>query len=154
MCPVIIVLQTLENVALNLQRRWLTTEWARPLTDLGLIFHGLEQAFEEQWADIEKRGKKRARPETDALVADAKTVDDLMKLGPDTLKEVLEALGLKSGGTLHQRAERLLLANNTPIDKLVKGYTSARFVGITHRMTTSHSRSTLQSQGTRMGCVA
>ena len=38
--------------------------------------------------------------------------------GADRLKEVLQALGLKSGGTLRQRAERLLLTKNTPLDKL------------------------------------
>ena len=38
--------------------------------------------------------------------------------GADRLKEVLQALGLKSGGTLRQRAERLFLTRNTPLEKL------------------------------------
>ncbi len=38
--------------------------------------------------------------------------------GPERLKEALTALGLKSGGTLRQRAERLFLTRGTPLEKL------------------------------------
>lgn len=38
--------------------------------------------------------------------------------GTDKLKEALAALGLKSGGTPQQRAERLWLTRSTPLDKL------------------------------------
>ena len=38
--------------------------------------------------------------------------------GPERLKEALAALGLKSGGTPRQRAERLFLTAGTPLEKL------------------------------------
>lgn len=38
--------------------------------------------------------------------------------GAQRLKEALEAEGLKAGGTLRQRAERLMLLRDTPRDKL------------------------------------
>ena len=40
--------------------------------------------------------------------------------GPERLKDALGALGLKTGGTLTQRAERLFLARDTPLEKLDK----------------------------------
>ena len=49
----------------------------------------------------------------------------------DKLKEALAALGLKTGGTLQQRAERLWLTKATPLEKLdrkhfAKGLAPAR----------------------------
>ena len=38
--------------------------------------------------------------------------------GADRLKAVLQARGLKSGGTLAQRAQRLFLTKETPLHKL------------------------------------
>ena len=38
--------------------------------------------------------------------------------GADTLKSALQALGLKCGGTLRQRAERLMLTKTTPLEQL------------------------------------
>ncbi|KAK4384858.1 Splicing factor SF3a60 [Sesamum angolense] len=46
------------------------------------------------------------------------TVEELMELGPEKLKEALASLGLKTGGTVKQRAERLFLTKHTPIEKL------------------------------------
>ena len=37
--------------------------------------------------------------------------------GPERLKEALATLGLKSGGTAQQRAERLFLTKDTPLDQ-------------------------------------
>ena len=39
-------------------------------------------------------------------------------VGADALKDALAKLGLKCGGTLRQRAERLLLTKTTPLEKL------------------------------------
>ncbi|VFQ73678.1 unnamed protein product [Cuscuta campestris] len=50
------------------------------------------------------------------------TVEELKKVGPDRLKEALVALGLKSGGTIQQRAERLFLTKHTPLEKLDKNH--------------------------------
>ncbi|KAL9238644.1 hypothetical protein vseg_013040 [Gypsophila vaccaria] len=88
---------------------------ARPLTFLDRIFKELE----EQSAGCNlDRGKKRQRePEIEGLIRDANTVDDLMEMGLDNLKEALDTLGLKSGGTLRQRAERLLQAKNQQVDQ-------------------------------------
>ncbi len=38
--------------------------------------------------------------------------------GADVLKDALTKLGLKCGGTLRQRAERLILTKTTPVEKL------------------------------------
>ena len=42
----------------------------------------------------------------------------LSPAGADTLKSALQALGLKCGGTLRQRAERLMLTKTTPLEQL------------------------------------
>jgi len=41
-------------------------------------------------------------------------------VGPEKLKEALAALGLKTGGTVQQRAERLFLTKDTPLENLDK----------------------------------
>ncbi|KAI8006404.1 Splicing factor 3A subunit 3 [Camellia lanceoleosa] len=46
------------------------------------------------------------------------TVEELMEVGPERLKEALAALGLKTGGTTQQRAERLFLTKHTPLEQL------------------------------------
>ena len=38
--------------------------------------------------------------------------------GPEAIKESLAKLGLKTGGTLRQRAERLFLTRDTPLAEL------------------------------------
>ena len=38
--------------------------------------------------------------------------------GPDAIKEALAKLGLKAGGTLRQRAERLFLTRDVPLAEL------------------------------------
>lgn len=38
--------------------------------------------------------------------------------GTERLKEALQAVGLKAGGTAEQRAARLMLLRDTPLDKL------------------------------------
>ncbi|XP_074310354.1 splicing factor SF3a60 homolog [Silene latifolia] len=81
---------------------------ARPLMFLDRIFKDLEE---------ELRGKKRPRPEPEALMVDANTVEELMELGLEKLKEGLDTLGVKSGGTVRQRAERLLLAKNNKLER-------------------------------------
>ncbi|KAH9619579.1 hypothetical protein KSS87_013163 [Heliosperma pusillum] len=89
---------------------------ARPLMFLDRIFNELE----EEWMGNQERvGKKRPRPEPEAmLMVDAdNTVEELMELGLEKLKEALDVLGLKSGGTARQRAERLLLAKNNKLER-------------------------------------
>ncbi|KAK9906790.1 hypothetical protein WJX75_008099 [Coccomyxa subellipsoidea] len=69
------------------------------------------------WAD---RGQGTAGEDASSAidVAAFASVEELETLGPDRLKEALAALGLKSGGTLRQRAERLFLTRDTPLTQL------------------------------------
>ncbi len=46
------------------------------------------------------------------------TAEELEAHGLDVLKAELSKLGLKCGGTLQQRAQRLFLLKDTPLDKL------------------------------------
>ncbi len=41
-----------------------------------------------------------------------------MRAGPERLKEALAALGMKTGGTVRQRAERLFLTRDTPLEQI------------------------------------
>uniref|UniRef100_A0A803L658 Matrin-type domain-containing protein n=1 Tax=Chenopodium quinoa TaxID=63459 RepID=A0A803L658_CHEQI len=94
-------------------------ERAKPLMFLDRIFKNLESEFEESWtAD---RGKKRPRTTSiDDVIEwldEYNTVESLIELGPMKFNEALNALGLKSGGK-RQRAERLLLVKNSPLERL------------------------------------
>ncbi|KAL8171503.1 hypothetical protein V2J09_023307 [Rumex salicifolius] len=82
-------------------------ERTEPLNDIDRIFSKISSDFEEQWEN--------------GMVIDLDyygTVEELVVVGPEKLKEALAALGLKVGGTVQQRAERLLLTKNTPLEKL------------------------------------
>ncbi|PIA54844.1 hypothetical protein AQUCO_00901023v1 [Aquilegia coerulea] len=93
-----------------------------PLQDLDRIFSKVETEFEELWADGKIEGWENKLlenghiPSNDSVVDldYYSTVEELMEVGPEKLKEGLAALGLKTGGTVKQRAERLFL---TKLDK-------------------------------------
>ncbi|KAG8653026.1 hypothetical protein MANES_06G159600v8 [Manihot esculenta] len=99
-----------------------------PLQDLDRIFSKVTAEFEEQWEndnvqewekDVKENGQ--APPQHTVIDLDFySTVEELMEVGPDKLKEALAALGLKSGGTIQQRAERLFLTKDTSLEKLDK----------------------------------
>ncbi|PIA54848.1 hypothetical protein AQUCO_00901027v1 [Aquilegia coerulea] len=99
-----------------------------PLQDLDRIFSKVETEFEELWADGKIEGWKNKVlenghiPSNDSVVDldYYSTVEELMEVGPEKLKEGLAALGLKTGGTVKQRAERLFLTKHTPLAKLDK----------------------------------
>eukprot|EP00891_Asterochloris_glomerata_P009690 jgi/Astpho2/9690/Aster-03682 len=101
-------------------------ERVSPLSNLGATYQRLQQEFEEAWetgqlAGWEDRGIGKANGEHQAPVVDLMafdTVEELETLGADTLKSALQALGLKCGGTLRQRAERLMLTKTTPLEQL------------------------------------
>lgn len=103
-------------------------ERTEPLKDLERIFVKLTSEFEEQWTSgklqgWENEGKENGHATAQPTVVDLdfySTVEELMDVGPDKLKEALAALGLKVGGTVRQRAERLFLTKHTPIEKLDK----------------------------------
>uniref|UniRef100_A0A0D9VY87 Matrin-type domain-containing protein n=1 Tax=Leersia perrieri TaxID=77586 RepID=A0A0D9VY87_9ORYZ len=95
-----------------------------PLQDIEKIFSKLESEFEEQWVNGEVAGWENKDPEKESAqesVIDLDyytTVEELVELGPEKLKEALAARGLKSGGTVQQRAERLFLLKHTPLERL------------------------------------
>lgn len=103
------------------------TERTEPLKDLDRIFSKVTAEFEEQWVNGTVEGwENEARenghvPQSTMIDLDYySTVEELIELGPDKLKEGLTALGLKTGGTVQQRAERLFLTKNTPLENLDK----------------------------------
>uniref|UniRef100_A0A6N2K9Y1 Matrin-type domain-containing protein n=1 Tax=Salix viminalis TaxID=40686 RepID=A0A6N2K9Y1_SALVM len=88
-----------------------------PLQDLDRIFSKVTTEFEEQWENDAIQGWERTSQENGHSSADHtvidldfySTVDELKEVAPEKLKEALAALGLKSGGTVQQHAERLFL---------------------------------------------
>ena len=48
--------------------------------------------------------------------------EDLETIGLDGLKTALMGIGLKCGGTLRERAQRLFLTKDTPLDKLDRAH--------------------------------
>nr|GEV75684.1 splicing factor SF3a60 homolog [Tanacetum cinerariifolium] len=48
------------------------------------------------------------------------SVAELVELAPEKLKEALRVLGLKTGGTVQQRAKRLFVMKHTPLENLDK----------------------------------
>ncbi|CAI9767717.1 unnamed protein product [Fraxinus pennsylvanica] len=101
-------------------------ERTEPLQDLGRIFSKVVTEFEEQWANGKVEGWENEAQENGDILAEHSaidldyysTVEELMEVGPERLKEALAALGLKTGGTIQQRAERLFLTKHTPLEKL------------------------------------
>ncbi|ESR35432.1 splicing factor SF3a60-like [Citrus sinensis] len=99
-----------------------------PLQDLDRIFSKVVADFEEQWVTSTLQGWETEGQENGHVPAQHSeldldyysTVEELMEVGSERLKEELAAKGLKSGGTLQQRAERLFLTKHTPLDKLDK----------------------------------
>lgn len=101
-------------------------ERTEPLQDLDRIFSKVVTEFEEQWTFGKVEGWENEGQENGNIPAEHSTIDldyyttveELMEVGPERLKEALAALGLKTGGTLQQRAERLFLTKHTPLEKL------------------------------------
>ncbi|KAL5224566.1 hypothetical protein ABZP36_011205 [Zizania latifolia] len=93
-----------------------------PLQDIDKIFAKLESEFDEQWANGGVPGWENKDPEKESAPQESvidldyyTTVEELVELGPEKLKEALAARGLKSGGTVQQRAERLFLLKTASI---------------------------------------
>ncbi|KAF8379700.1 hypothetical protein HHK36_029144 [Tetracentron sinense] len=88
-----------------------------PLQDLDRIFPKVETDFDELWTDgkvegWESKGQENGHISAQHSLVDLdyySTVEELTEVGPEKLKEALAALGLKTGGTTKQRAERLFL---------------------------------------------
>ncbi|KAL6509258.1 hypothetical protein OROGR_022568 [Orobanche gracilis] len=103
-------------------------ERTQPLQDIGRILLKVIAEFEEQWSNGSVEGwENENRENGNAQQQDAvidldyySNVEQLMEVGPEKLKEALAALGLKTGGTVQQRAERLFLTKHTPLEMLDK----------------------------------
>ncbi|KAG9456991.1 hypothetical protein H6P81_001499 [Aristolochia fimbriata] len=97
-----------------------------PLQDVDRIFSKVETEFEERWVagkvhGWENKGLENGHVSSSGPVIDLdyfSSVEELMSFGSEKLKEALAVHGLKTGGTLQQRAERLFLLKNTTIDKI------------------------------------
>ncbi|KAJ6832668.1 splicing factor SF3a60-like protein [Iris pallida] len=103
-------------------------ERTEPLQDLGRIFSKVGTEFEELWNDGKVPGwegkvLENGNTSSQESVIDLdyySTAEELLVVGPEKLKEALAAKGLKTGGTVQQRAERLFLLKSTPLDQLDK----------------------------------
>jgi splicing factor 3A subunit 3 len=103
-------------------------ERTEPLQDLDRMFSKVVSEFEEDWASgmvqgwgDEAQENGDVPSQTTAIDLDFySSVEELIEVGPERLKEALGALGLKTGGTVQQRAERLFLTKSTPLEKLDK----------------------------------
>lgn len=94
-------------------------ERTQPLQDLDSIFYKVEADFEDRWQAGKSMGTNQLNTgEVMIDMDDYESVDELVELGPEKLKEALAALGLKTGGTVQQRAERLFLTKSTALDEL------------------------------------
>jgi splicing factor 3A subunit 3 len=102
-------------------------ERTQPLQDVQKIFAKVDAEFEERWNAGTVQGWEDKGLGTDQIssrvqplidVEDYDSVEELMELGPDRLKEALAALGLKTGGTPKQRAERLFLTKGVALEQL------------------------------------
>lgn len=100
-------------------------ERTEPLKDLDRIFSKVITEFEEQWSNGKVKGWENEGQENGHVSQPTmidldyySTVEELMEVGPEKLKEALAALGLKTGGTVQQRAERLFLTKHTPLEML------------------------------------
>jgi splicing factor 3A subunit 3 len=98
---------------------------SQPLAQLDRQKGRLEEDFGREWdagetPGWEDRGAGPAAPAgEEALDLDAfDSADELETLGADRLKAALSALGLKCGGTLQQRAERLMAAKGKRLDEV------------------------------------
>ena len=91
----------------------------------------LEQEMKDAIVDFEDRWDKGSFPgwpkeSGSALMHSGAHLDlsafssaeELMSLGLDRLKSALQALGMKCGGTLEERAQRLFMTKGKPLDSL------------------------------------
>lgn len=109
-----------------------------PLQDLDRIFSKVETEFEELWTDGKIKGWENKGLENGHVSGHHSfidldyydTVEEIMEVGPEKLKEALAALGLKTGGTLKQRAERFFLTKHTPLEQLDKKHFSKGSHGV------------------------
>ncbi|CAG9462501.1 unnamed protein product [Pedinophyceae sp. YPF-701] len=92
-----------------------------PLGQVEKRMAALEQTFPEEWAAREDAHGSEDAAAKVAHICDLHQADspaDVAQFGPDALKDALQALGLKCGGTPQQRAERLFSVKGRRIDEI------------------------------------
>lgn len=110
---------------------YLTSFYQRtqPLAQLTRTLNKVEEDFGPKWeagsvVGWEDRGlglQPAASSSGSTGIMDLDVFDSAQEvemLGSDRLKEALQALGLKCGGTMRERAERLWLTKSTPLDQI------------------------------------
>ncbi|KAG1663564.1 hypothetical protein FOA52_013184 [Chlamydomonas sp. UWO 241] len=68
------------------------------------------------------------------------SVEELEGIGAERLKEALQGMGLKSGGTLRERASRLFMTKTTPLKELDKKHFARGFIAPGSQKTDEDSR--------------
>jgi splicing factor 3A subunit 3 len=99
---------------------------AQPLLDIQNVVQEAVADFDKQWNDDETGGvagweRKYAEKLTNGSVdlSSYVTPDDLLaNVGADAIKAELTRLGLKCGGAPLERAKRLFMTKDTPLDQL------------------------------------
>lgn len=130
-------------------------ERTQPLSQLSKHYDKLEAKFQERWQlggveGWEDRGEGSHAADAaagGALDLDAfDSADELEMLGADRVKEALQALGLKCGGTLRQRAERLMLAKGKRLEELDKSLFAKGFTPAAVQTEAERERQTAQAR--------
>merc|ERR1711881_548873 len=95
-----------------------------PLYDQKLAFTKLKVDFQDEWRHGTVKGWKASgsggalKKGAALALDDVESVEDLKELSLDRLKSALQAIGLKCGGTLEQRAERLFSVKGLSPDQI------------------------------------
>lgn len=95
-----------------------------PLYDLEGELEKVMSAFEEQWSKgnfpgwMKDASSALAHSGAHLDLSAFSSPEELASLGLDRLKQALQALGLKCGGTLEDRAQRLFSTKGVPLDQL------------------------------------
>mmetsp|Transcript_40482 Transcript_40482/g.89949 ORF Transcript_40482/g.89949 Transcript_40482/m.89949 type:complete len:508 (-) Transcript_40482:699-2222(-) len=103
-------------------------ERTQPLAQAQRQFAKMEEDVRGQWdagtlPGWEDRGLRQISAADAGSGLDLQAFDsseELETIGADRLKEALQALGLKCGGTPKERAQRLFLTKSTPLEQLDK----------------------------------
>eukprot|EP00245_Coleochaete_scutata_P011206 TRINITY_DN4114_c0_g1_i1.p1 TRINITY_DN4114_c0_g1~~TRINITY_DN4114_c0_g1_i1.p1 ORF type:complete len:513 (-),score=146.40 TRINITY_DN4114_c0_g1_i1:146-1684(-) len=113
-------------------------ERTQPLQETDKLLQKVESEFEESWEggkvhgwEDKGAGKHEAQSDVEDVIVDVDDYDNAQQLveevPAEALKEALAALGLKTGGTPLQRAERLMLTKDTPLEEIeVKHFAKGR----------------------------
>lgn len=103
----------------------------QPLMPLQELLATAEDEFSKKWAEgtVARWQSAKSQKDGECVACDLSAYESakaLEALGLESLKAQLTLKGLKCGGTLAQRAERLFLAKATPLDQMPKKELAAK----------------------------